>query len=78
VDRQWADYTAELPERFGWEWLGEEKAFRYVRATVEDLLHDRPEEAAAVIGRLEKEYQQLQAGKRAPSTVKTERIEPSR
>jgi hypothetical protein len=78
VDREWPDYTAELPERFGWEWVGEEKAYRYVLATVQDLLHDRPEEAAGVIGRLDKEYQQLQAGKRAPSTVKTERIETSR
>jgi hypothetical protein len=78
VDREWPEYTAALPKRFGREWVGEEKAYRYVLATVQDLLHDRPEEAAAVIGRLDKEYQQLQAGKRAPSTVKTERIEPSR
>jgi hypothetical protein len=77
VDRDWPDYTAELPQRFGWEWVGEEKAYRYILSTVQDLLHDRPEESAAVIGRLDKEYQQLQAGKRAPS-VTTERIEPSR
>jgi hypothetical protein len=59
-------------------WLAEEKAYRYVRTAVQDLLHDRPEEAAVMIRRLEKEYQQLQVGKRALSTVTTEQIEPSR
>jgi hypothetical protein len=78
VDHEWPEYTAKLQKRFGREWSGEEKAYRFILSTVQDLLRDRPEEAAAVIGRLEKEYQQLQAGKRTPSTVKTERIEPSR
>jgi hypothetical protein len=55
-----------------------ERRYRLILAEVEEILHDQPEELSEVIRRLEKEYQQLPADIPTPSTVPTERIEPSR
>ena len=42
------------------------------------VLADRPDEAAAVVRRLEQEHPQFQAGKRRPSPARTEKIERKR
>jgi flagellar biosynthesis/type III secretory pathway M-ring protein FliF/YscJ len=55
-----------------------ERRYRLILEKVEEMLHDRPEELAKVVRRLEKEYQQLPADIPTPSAVPTERIEPSR
>src|SRR5262249_51157970 len=46
--------------------------YQYIIGIVEDLLRDRPEEAAAVLCRLEKDYQQLQTNTQTTSTAPME------
>src|SRR5262249_47631748 len=61
------------------KWPSElEGRYQSIITRVEDLLRGRPEEAAAVLRRLDKDYQQLQAGTQTPSTAPTERTERSR
>jgi hypothetical protein len=55
----------------------EERHYRVIGTYAEGILKGQPEELAAVLQRLEKEYQQLQAGRQTPSTAATVPIEPS-
>jgi hypothetical protein len=78
-DREWPDSFPKLSEMRARKWPSEvEGHYHYIRAKVEDHLRGRPEEAAAVLGRLEKDYQQLRAGRQMPSTISTERTEQNR
>jgi hypothetical protein len=43
-----------------------ERHYRNITALVQDLLAERPEEAATVLRRLEEDYRQLRAGRPAP------------
>jgi hypothetical protein len=52
--------------------------YQYIILAVKALLRGQPEEASAVLRRLEKDYQQLQAAKQTPSTAPTERTERHR
>jgi hypothetical protein len=56
LDQEWPDYR-EVGPRIRALGSGEEWSYRHILAIVEEILHDRPEEAAAVLRRLEKEYQ---------------------
>jgi hypothetical protein len=55
-----------------------EEHYQYIIAIAKGLLKDRPEEAAVVLCRLQREYQQLQAGRNVPSVMLTKRPERSR
>jgi hypothetical protein len=77
LDRQWPDIRSETkkPELL---WMSEDEwDGRSVLDQVRQVLADRPAEAAAVAGRLEKELQQLLAewkkGPPAPAEPRTER-----
>jgi hypothetical protein len=76
------DRPASFPKRSeirARKWSAEvEGNYQYIIAKVKDLLRGRPEEAAAVLRRLEKDYQQLQTNTQTPSTAPRERPEPSR
>src|SRR5262249_33785528 len=52
--------------------------YQYIILAVKSLLRGRPEEAAAVLRRLEKDYQQLQTNTPTPSTAPMERTERHR
>ena len=68
-DRDWPDAFSKQSEIRAWRWASEvERHYQYILARVEDHLRDRPEETAAVLRRLEKDYQQLQAAKQTPFT----------
>ncbi|HEY7312648.1 MAG TPA: hypothetical protein VH643_25005 [Gemmataceae bacterium] len=68
LDREWPDYSEASP-RVPALGTREERSYRYIRADAEEILRDRPEEAAAVLRRLEEEYQQLRAGEPVPSST---------
>ena len=72
LDGRWPDYREKTPEVPN-EGQREERSYRYVRAEVEEMLRDRPEEAAVVLRRLKHEYQQWRAGDPVPSAVRRER-----
>jgi|SRR5579884_287849 len=55
-----------------------ERNYQYIIALIKDLLEDQPEEAAIVLRRMEKEYQQLGVGRQKPSAMPIKRTEPSR
>ena len=75
LDHEWPDYSAS---RSKVPVSGEEWSYGFLRAEVEEALHGRPEEAAAVLRRLEKDYQQLQAGMPTLSTAARERTKGNR
>ena len=78
-DRDWPDSFSKQSEIRARKWPSEvERHYQYIIAVVEDLLCGRPEEAAAVLRRLDKDYQQLQTNAQTPSTAPMERTEPSR
>ena len=66
LDHEWPDYVT--PNRGSWP-SDEKRHYRVLLTCVEGILQGQPEEWAAVLGRLEKDYQQLQAGGRTPSTA---------
>jgi hypothetical protein len=83
LDREFdCDWPASFPkqsEMRARKWPSEvEGHYQYIIAIVQGLLDDRPDEAAAVLRRLEKDYQQLQAGTQTPSTAPMERTERHR
>jgi hypothetical protein len=47
----------------------QEKSYEYIRFMVEAKLHDHPEQASIVLGRLEREYEKLRTDRRAPSAA---------
>jgi hypothetical protein len=55
-----------------------ERNYQYIVELAKDLLADHLEEATAVLRRLEKEYQQLGAGRQKPSAIPTKRTEQNR
>ena len=78
-DRDWPDSFSKQSEIRARIWPSEvEGHYQYLIAIVQSLLDDRPEKAAAVLRRLEKDYQQLQTNTQTPSTATTKRTEPSR
>jgi hypothetical protein len=73
LDRQWPDLRAKIkkPEDL---WMTEDKwDGRAVIEQVRQVLADRPDEAAAVAGRLEKELQQLLADRKKHSPAPAEK-----
>jgi hypothetical protein len=52
--------------------------YQYIVVLVKDLLENHPDEAAIVLRRLEKEYQQLRADRNRPSAMPAKRSERSR
>jgi hypothetical protein len=65
LDGEWPEHFAGLSWRHGRTWSDEEKNYQYIVALVKSLLEDQPEEAAAILRRLEKDYQQLGAGRKS-------------
>jgi hypothetical protein len=55
----------------------EERHYGGIRVHVEVILRGQPAESAAVLRRLEREYQQLRADRKMPSAMPTKRTEPS-
>jgi hypothetical protein len=80
LDRQWPDIRAGA-ERHELLWMSEDEwDGRAVIEQVRQVLADRPDEAAAVAGRLEKKLQQLLAAKqkRPPAPAEPRTAERSR
>jgi len=79
LDREWPDSLPKLSEIRALKWPSEvEGHYQYIIAIVEELLRGRPEEAAAVLRRLDKDYQQLQTSTQTPSTAPREQTERHR
>jgi lipopolysaccharide biosynthesis regulator YciM len=79
VDLVWSASFSKLSEIRARIWPSEvEGHYQYTITTVKGLLRDRPDEAAAVLRRLAKDYQQLQTSTQTPSTVPMERTERHR
>jgi hypothetical protein len=78
LDRERSDYIPKLSKTYEQYFSHMEEHYEYVIAIAKGLLKDRPEEAALVLRRLEKEYQQLRAGRNVPSATPTKRPEQSR
>jgi hypothetical protein len=66
LDREWPELRSALPTPEELGLSAEEEGGRDVLYFVQLVLADRPEEAAAVVGRLEKELQQLLAERKKP------------
>jgi hypothetical protein len=56
----------------------EERYYGSILNYVDTILRGQPEKLAAVLRRLEKDYQQLQADRKIPSAMPTKRAETSR
>ena len=59
-------------------WSDEERYYGSILAYVEVILRGQPEKLAAVLRRLEKEFQHLRADRKKPSTLPTKRTESGR
>ena len=77
LDREWPDFSGQASEARAGR-TEDEWAYQHILVIVEESLRERPEKAAAVLRRLEKEYRQLHADRQTPSTGATERTEQSR
>jgi hypothetical protein len=62
-DHQWPDYSKIA--RLMME--DDKRCYQQIAVYIEEVLHDRPEEVAAILSRLEKEYSRLKVGKPSPS-----------
>jgi hypothetical protein len=78
LDRERPDSIANSSKTYERYFSHMEEHYQYIIAIARGLLKDRPEEVVAVLRRLEKEYQQLRAGRHVPSAAATERAERSR
>ena len=79
LDRLWPDSFPKQSEMRARQWSSEvEGHYQYMIVMVKALLRGRPEEAAAILSRLEKDYQQLQTNTQTPSTAPMERTERHR
>jgi hypothetical protein len=79
LDREWPDSFPKLSEIRARKWPSEvERHYQYIIGVVEDFLRGWPVEAAAVLRRLEKDYQQLQTNPQTPSSAPMERTERHR
>jgi hypothetical protein len=74
--QEWPAYGAFL--RQPGPFSDEERYYALIIAYGEDNLRGRPDEAAAFLRRLEKDYQQLRADRNRPSAMPTKRTELSR
>src|SRR5262245_56940484 len=76
LDREWPDSLPKLSEIRARQWSSDvERHYQYITRIVKDLLRNRPEEAAAVLRRMEKDYQQLQTNTQTTSTAPMVRTE---
>jgi hypothetical protein len=76
LDGEHPDDLMELSrERNGYD---SERNYQYIVELVKDLLENQTEKAAIVLRRLEKEYQQLRAGRNVPLAMPTKRTKRSR
>jgi hypothetical protein len=78
LDRERSDFIPKSAKTYERYFTHMEEHYQYIISIARGLLKDRPEEAAVVLCRLEKEYQQLQAGRNVPSAMLTKRTEQSR
>jgi hypothetical protein len=62
-DHQWPDYGNST--RLMME--DDKRRYQQIAGYIDEVLHDRPEDLAAILRRLEKEYSRLKVGKPAPS-----------
>lgn len=69
LGKEWPVYSDIL--RHPLQMSDEERHYRGILADVEAVLRGQPEKLAAVLRRLDKDYQQLQAGRAVPSTTGT-------
>jgi hypothetical protein len=61
------------------EWASEEdRYYHLIHEYAEEILRERPEELAAALRRLQRDYQQLQANRQRPSTAATDSRERNR
>jgi hypothetical protein len=74
LDQEWPDYR-EVDPRIRALGSREEWSYRRILVIVEEILHDRPEEASAVLRRLEKEYQHQRVGEPLPSPTTPVQLE---
>ncbi|HEY7425244.1 MAG TPA: hypothetical protein VH682_13515 [Gemmataceae bacterium] len=78
-DPDWPASFPKLSEIRARKWTSEvERHYQYITTGAKSLLDGRPEETAAVLRRLEKDYQQLQTSTQTRSTGAMERTEQSR
>lgn len=63
LDQEWPNHPPTVSEARA-RTTAEEWAYGHIRALVEDMLRDRPEEAEAVLHRLEQEFARLTAASR--------------
>lgn len=73
LDHQWPDFVTDTSKKDGWILSDEEQNYPYILALAKDLLKNRSEEAAVVLRRLEKEFQQPRAGRNLPSAMPRKR-----
>ncbi|HEY7423474.1 MAG TPA: hypothetical protein VH682_04460 [Gemmataceae bacterium] len=66
LDHEWPDFVTSNRK---WWPSDEERHYRVLLSGVEGILQGQPEELAATLRRLEEDRQQLQAGRRTPSTA---------
>ena len=62
LERECPEYAAVVSKRCGPQGPDAERHYRNITALVQDLLGERPEEAATVLRRLEEDYRLLRAG----------------
>lgn len=68
LERDWPDSAIGISEGLQQKWSDTDHYYRSITALAEELLGSRSDEAAAVLRRLGKEYQRLQAS-RQPSSI---------
>jgi hypothetical protein len=72
LDRQWPDLISKVQHGRS----DEERIYEHIRFMVENMLHDHPEQASIVLGRLEQEYKKLRTERRTPSAAEKEPAAP--
>jgi hypothetical protein len=78
LDLERSDFIAKSSKTYEGYSPHMEEHYQYIISIAKALLKDRPEEAAVVLCRLEKEYKQLRAGRNVPSAMPTKPPERSR
>jgi|SRR5579884_424914 len=78
LDGEHPDVLMELSRKRSEYGSDRERNYQYIVEIAKDLLEDQHEEGVVVLRRLEKEYQQLRAGRNMPSAMPTKRSERSR
>jgi hypothetical protein len=70
LERECPEYAAVVSKRCGPQGPDAERHYRNITALVQDLLGERPEEAAGVLRRLEEDYRRLRR-RQATATAPT-------